>query len=94
MRRAKALALVGDIMPLWSPDMGEVMAVGMGFVFCGMCSGGGGMCAGLDWPFWPFSKPGAPALGWGGGGSWLEVGGGPFSAILSEMRFRGVAMWC
>ena len=30
--------------------MGDVMAVGIGFVFCGMCSGGGGRWDGLaDW---------------------------------------------
>ncbi len=39
----------GDIIPVESPP-GEVIAVGMGFVFCGMTtggSGGGGMCAGF-----------------------------------------------
>ena len=39
----------GDSIPVESPP-GDVMAVGMGFVFCGITtggSGGGGMCAGL-----------------------------------------------
>ena len=39
----------GDIIPVESPP-GEVIAVGMGFVFCGMTtggSGGGGICAGF-----------------------------------------------
>ena len=40
---------MGDIMPLWEslPERGEVTAVGMGFVFGGMCTakeGGGGGC--------------------------------------------------
>lgn len=34
--RRKLPPLVGDIMLLWSPDMGDVMAVGIGFVFWGM----------------------------------------------------------
>lgn len=46
-RRTKPPALPGDIIP---PDIGDVMAVGIGFVFCGMTTGGrggGGMWAGL-----------------------------------------------
>jgi hypothetical protein len=38
-RRTYPPALVGDII---LPDMGEVMAVGIGFVFCGMTTGGRG----------------------------------------------------
>jgi len=37
------------------PDMGELMAVGIGFVFCGMMTGasaGGGMCC-CGLPCWP-----------------------------------------
>ena len=45
--------LVGESTP---PDMGELIAVGMGFVFWGMmtgASGGGGMCCwGLPWLPW------------------------------------------
>ncbi len=56
-RRPKGPPLPGDIMPLLSPPppMGEVMAVGIGFVFWGMCRGGGGMCDGFAPAFWPFS---------------------------------------
>ena len=48
----------GDNIPFESPP-GDVMAVGIGLVFCGMTtggSGGGGMCAGFPEPFVvPFS---------------------------------------
>ena len=48
----------GDNIPFESPP-GDVMAVGIGLVFCGMTtggSGGGGMWAGLPEPFVvPFS---------------------------------------
>jgi hypothetical protein len=50
-RRTKLLdAEPGDIIPVESAPPGEVMAVGIGFVFCGMTtggSGGGGICAGF-----------------------------------------------
>lgn len=36
------------------------MAVGMGFIFWGMCSGGGGMCDEFPWPFAPEGMPGPP----------------------------------
>jgi hypothetical protein len=32
--------------------MGDVMAVGIGFVFCGMWRGGGGRCDGFEPVFW------------------------------------------
>jgi hypothetical protein len=42
-RRAKPPALPGDRTPPFSPpDIGDVIAVGMGFVFCGMITGGRG----------------------------------------------------
>lgn len=88
-RRTKPPALVGDII---LPDMGEVIAVGIGFVFCGIATGGrggGGICDGVGWPF-PWASnccwPGAPAEGWGGGGSEEEVVGGAFSAIVSKKK--------
>jgi hypothetical protein len=46
------VALLGDMIPAWSPpESGEVIAVGIGFVFFGICRGGGGKCACADWPF-------------------------------------------
>src|SRR3569833_176612 len=82
-RRAKGPPLLGGMMPLLSPlPMGDVMAVGMGLLFCGMCRGGGGMCAPPEPPFWLLSKPGAPAFGWGGGGRLAAVEGGTFSAMM------------
>jgi hypothetical protein len=56
-RRTNPPALSGDITPPFSP-IGDVTAVGIGFVFWGMitgASGGGGMCEGFVWPLWPFS---------------------------------------
>lgn len=56
-RRTNPPALSGDITPPFSP-IGDVIAVGIGFVFCGMItggSGGGGICEGLPWLLWPFS---------------------------------------
>jgi hypothetical protein len=47
-RRTKPPPDVGEVMPV--ADMGEVMAVGIGFVFCGMMTGGrGGGGMWLDW---------------------------------------------
>lgn len=40
----------GDIIPLWSPVIGDVIAVGIGLVFWGITTGGnggGGICAGF-----------------------------------------------
>lgn len=56
-RRENGPALPGEIIPLLSPlpPIGEVIAVGMGLVFWGMWSGGGGMWAGLPEAFCPFS---------------------------------------
>ncbi len=51
-RRTNPPALSGDITPPFSP-IGDVIAVGMGFVFWGIItggSGGGGMWDGLLWP--------------------------------------------
>lgn len=56
-RRTNPPALSGDITPPFSP-IGEVIAVGIGFVFCGIITGGrggGGICEGLPWLLWPFS---------------------------------------
>ena len=50
-RRTKLLdAEPGDIIPDESAPPGDVMAVGIGLLFCGITTGGnggGGMCAGL-----------------------------------------------
>lgn len=69
----------GDIIPAESPP-GDVMAVGIGFVFCGITTGGrggGGIWAGFACPLVvPFSYccwPGAPAK-FGGGGRDSEDG--------------------
>ena len=83
----------GDIMPPESPP-GDATAVGIGLVFCGMTtggSGGGGMCAGLPWPFVVAllygSCPGAPAKVGGGGSDIERVDGKPFaSAIMITWR--------
>lgn len=87
----------GDMMPGSTPDMGDEMALGIGLLFCGMWSGGGGMCPGFPPgpppgpptpappgpPLAPpFSYPGAPAFGWGGG-SCDDGAGGPESAIAT-----------
>ena len=69
------------------------MAVGIGFVFCGITtggSGGGGICAGFPEPFVvPFSYccwPGAPA-NWGGGGRDIEEGC-IISCLISAIGYR------
>ena len=69
----------GDIIPLAS-ILGDVMAVGIGFVFWGITTGGnggGGIWEGFPWPLLvPLSYddccPGAPANVDGGGGSGIE----------------------
>jgi len=93
-RRIKLLeADPGDIIPFASM-VGDVMAVGMGFVFWGITtggSGGGGMCAGFPWPLLvPLSYgcccPGAPAKVGGSGGRAIEEEEdmGSISAIVTS----------
>ena len=86
-RRIDPPALEGDIKPPEKLDIGDVIAVGIGLLFWGMTtggSGGGGICAGLPWPFvaeLPKSGcPGAPADE-GGGGRDVEEDDGVISAI-------------
>mgnify|MGYP006950200819 CR=1 FL=1 len=50
-RRTYPPALVGDIIA--TPDMGEVMAVGIGLVFWGIITGGRGGGGMWDWLPWP-----------------------------------------
>lgn len=70
------------------PEIGEVIAVGIGLVFCGMTTGGrggGGMWDGLVWPLpWALSNCWfwAPAVDWGGDCMEEGVEAVAFSAIV------------
>lgn len=77
-----------------SPDIGEVIAVGIGLVFWGIMTGGrggGGMC--VPWPLsWDASYccwPEAPVEACGGCGR-VEVEAGTFSAIVTRCQENNI----